>query len=53
MGTALTLLTFLGRLAALVFVPLAGILAQRYGWREAVLLLGVVPTPASRGAPRA
>lgn len=41
-GAALAVLTFLGGLSSLVFVPLAGVLVQRLGWREAVVVLGLV-----------
>jgi MFS family permease len=38
-GRALTVLTFLGGFASVVFVPLATLLAERYGWRTALLAL--------------
>jgi MFS family permease len=41
-GAALALLTFLGGLASLVFVPLSGLLVHEFGWRQAVVVLGAV-----------
>lgn len=41
-GAALAVLTFLGGLSSLIFVPLAGVLVRRLGWREAVVVLGLV-----------
>ena len=38
---ALTLITFVAGFASTIFLPLADLLLQRYGWRAAVLLLGV------------
>lgn len=40
--SALTLLTFLGGLASVVFVPLASWLVQRYGWRDALVWLAAI-----------
>lgn len=40
-GSALALLTLLGGLASPVFVPLAGILVDRAGWRAALVVFGV------------
>ena len=39
-GRALTLLTFIGGFASVVFVPLATLLVERFGWRDALLWLG-------------
>ena len=36
---ALTLLTFIGGLASVVYIPLAGWLVDAYGWRTALLVL--------------
>ena len=41
-GAALALLTLLGGLASPIFVPLAGALVPRLGWRETVAALGLV-----------
>ena len=41
-GRALTVLTFLGGFASVIFVPLATWLVSRYGWREALLWLAGV-----------
>jgi MFS family permease len=38
-GRALTVLTFLGGFASVVFVPLATVLIMRHGWRSALLAL--------------
>ena len=40
-GAALATLTLLGGLASPIFIPLAGVLIQRFGWREALLLLAL------------
>src|SRR5690348_14091585 len=40
-GAALATLTLLGGLASPVFIPLAGVLIQRFGWREALPLLAL------------
>jgi MFS family permease len=40
-GSALALLTVLGGLASPVFIPLAGWLVPRVGWRETLLLFGL------------
>ena len=37
---ALALITFVAGFASTIFLPLADLLLQRYGWRAAVLLLG-------------
>lgn len=37
---ALTVLTTIGGLASVIYLPLAAILVQHFGWRQAVLLLG-------------
>jgi MFS family permease len=46
---ALTLLTLGGALASLIFIPLANQLVERYGWRDALvilaLLMGAVTIP--------
>lgn len=39
---ALTLLTFLGGLASVVYIPLAEWLIQGYGWRSALVLLAAI-----------
>jgi MFS family permease len=39
---ALTFLTFGGGLASVVFIPLATRLIDRYGWRDALLVLAVI-----------
>lgn len=39
---ALTLLTFIGGLASVVYIPLAGWLVDAYGWRDALLILAVI-----------
>jgi MFS family permease len=41
-GSALALLTLLGGLASPIFVPLAGVLVERAGWRATLVLLGLV-----------
>lgn len=38
-GRALTVLTFIGGFASVVFVPLAAFLVDRLGWRDALLVL--------------
>lgn len=38
-GKAMLIVTFLGGLASTVFFPLTGWLEQRYGWREALVIL--------------
>src|SRR5690348_5174824 len=40
-GAALATLTLLGGLASPVFIPLAGVLIQGFGWRDALLLLAL------------
>ena len=44
-GRALTLLTFIGGFASVVFVPLATLLVERYGWRGALLWLAAIYAP--------
>lgn len=39
---ALTILTFGGGLASVIFVPIATALSERYGWRSALLALAIV-----------
>jgi sugar phosphate permease len=39
-GTALALLTVIGGLSSPIYVPFAGILVARLGWRNALLILG-------------
>jgi MFS family permease len=39
---ALTLLTFIGGLASVVYIPLAAMLVDRLGWRDALLVLAVI-----------
>ncbi len=55
-GAALALITTLGGLASPIFIPIAGVLTSRYGWRETVLLIGIaqllVPFPAHAFAVR-
>ena len=41
-GSALALLTLLGGLASPIFIPLAGVLVGRAGWRTALIALGLV-----------
>jgi MFS family permease len=41
-GRALTVLTFIGGFASVVFVPLATWLVLRHGWREALLWLAAI-----------
>lgn len=41
-GRALTLLTFVGGLASVVYVPLAGWLVQAQGWRAALITLAII-----------
>ncbi len=40
-STALAVITFAAGLASTIFVPLSDALLQAYGWREAVLILGI------------
>jgi MFS family permease len=40
-GRALALLTVLGGLSSPIYIPLAGLLVARLGWRDAVMVLGV------------
>lgn len=42
---ALTVLTFIGGFASVVFVPLAGALVEAHGWRGALLRLALVYAP--------
>lgn len=39
---ALTLLTFVGGFASVIYIPLAGWLVSRYDWRTALLVLAVI-----------
>ncbi len=41
-GSALAMLTLLGGLASPIFIPLAGVLVERTGWRTTLVLMGVV-----------
>jgi MFS family permease len=41
-GRALTLLTFVGGLASVVYIPLASRLVDLYGWRAALLVLAAI-----------
>jgi len=41
-GSALALLTLLGGLASPIFIPLAGVLVPRLGWRETVVVFGLI-----------
>ena len=41
-GRALTVLTFIGGFASVVFVPLTTLLVERQGWRQALLSLAAV-----------
>lgn len=41
-GAALALLTLLGGLASPIFIPLAGALVVQLGWRETLVVLGLV-----------
>ena len=41
-GRALTLLTFMGGFASIVFVPLTAYLVERVGWRPALVWLAVI-----------
>lgn len=41
-GSALALLTLLGGLASPIFIPLAGVLVDRVGWRATLVVLGLV-----------
>ena len=41
-GAALTLLTFVAGFASVIFVPLAGLLVERLGWRDTLLALAAV-----------
>ena len=41
-GRALTVLTFLAGLASVIYIPLANGLVQRYGWREALVILAII-----------
>jgi sugar phosphate permease len=40
--SAMLVVTALGGLASVVFVPLSGVLASAYGWREALVMLAVL-----------
>jgi MFS family permease len=41
-GSALALLTLIGGLASPIFIPLAGVLVQRLGWRPTLVIFGVL-----------
>jgi MFS family permease len=41
-GRALTILTFIAGFASVIFVPLAGWLVQRQGWRGALVTLAII-----------
>lgn len=41
-GAALTLLTFVAGFASVIFIPLAGLLVERLGWRDTLLVLAGV-----------
>jgi MFS family permease len=41
-GSALALLTLLGGLASPIFIPLAGLLVERAGWRDTLLVFGLL-----------
>ena len=41
-GRALTLLTFIGGFASVIFVPLATLLVERFGWRSALVWLAAI-----------
>jgi MFS family permease len=41
-GRALTLLTFVGGFASVIYIPLASWLVQNYGWRSALLILATI-----------
>ena len=41
-GSAMALLTVLGGLASPIFIPLAGVLVPRVGWRETLVIFGLV-----------
>lgn len=41
-STALTVITFAAGLASTIFIPLSDSLLQAHGWRNAVLILGIV-----------
>jgi predicted MFS family arabinose efflux permease len=41
-GSALGLLTFLGRFAAVIFIPLTALLAEELGWRVTARILALV-----------
>lgn len=40
-GSALALLTLLGGLASPIFIPLAGLLVERIGWRDTLIVFGL------------
>lgn len=44
-GRALTVLTFIGGFASVVFVPVATLLVERHGWRDALLWLAAIYAP--------
>lgn len=39
---ALTVLTTIGGLASVIYLPLAAVLVQQLGWRQALLVLGII-----------
>jgi MFS family permease len=41
-GSAMALLTVLGGLASPIFIPLAGFLIPRFGWRETLVIFGLI-----------
>jgi MFS family permease len=42
LGKALTVLTFLAGFASVIFIPLAGLLVDQHGWREALRWLALI-----------
>jgi MFS family permease len=41
-GRALTVLTFMGGFASIIFIPLAALLVEAYGWRAALIWLAAI-----------
>ena len=41
-GKAITLLTFIGGLASVIFIPLSNRLIEAHGWREALVILAII-----------
>ncbi len=41
-GSAMALLTLLGGLASPIFIPLAGVLVERIGWRQTLVVFGLI-----------